>query len=82
MRYSEISKSIYDLQNSIDVSKAVVIKKYFSEVPSLRMREKYCLDIEKTIYEKQSYPSNKGGFEKAFMEFCDTDTNVLAFIKV
>ena len=78
----EISKAIYDLQNNIDISEAVVVKRYFSEVPSLRMREKYCLDIEKTIYEKQSYPSNKGGFEKAFMEFCDTDTNALSFIKV
>jgi type III restriction enzyme len=46
------------------------------------MREKYCLDIVKTIYERQSYPSNKGGFEKSFMDFCDTDSNVVAFIKV
>jgi type III restriction enzyme len=46
------------------------------------MREKYCLDIVKTIYEKQSYPSNKGGFEKSFMEYCDTDSTIEAFIKV
>lgn len=78
----EISKAIYALQNSIDVTEAKVIKRFFSEVPALRMREKYCLPVIKTIYEKQSYPSNKGGFEKAFMEFCDTDTNVTAFIKV
>ncbi len=78
----EISKAIYDLQNSIDVLEAVVIKRYFSEVPSLRMREKYCLDITKTIYEKQSYPSHKGLLEKAFMEFCDRDANVEAFVKV
>jgi len=78
----ELSKAIYYLQNSIDISEAVVVKRYFSEVRSLRMREKYCLDVEKTIYEKQSYPSNKGLLEKAFMEFCDTDSNVLAFIKV
>lgn len=78
----EISKAIFELQNSIDVTEATVFKKYFSEVTMLRMREKYCLDIVKTIYEKQSYPSNKGGFEKALMEFCDTDPNVISFIKV
>jgi type III restriction enzyme len=78
----EISRIIYDMQNNIDISEAVVIKKYFSSVPILRMREKYCLDIVKTIYEKQSYPSNKGGFEKSFMEYCDTDSTIEAFIKV
>ena len=78
----EISKVIYFLQNNIDVSEGRVLKKWFSSIPTLRMRENYCLDITKTIYEKQSYPSNKGGFEKSFMEFCDTDSNVEAFIKV
>jgi type III restriction enzyme len=78
----EISKTIYYLQNNIDVSEAEVLKRWFSSVPTLRMREKYCLDIVKTIYERQSYPSNKGGFEKSFMDFCDTDSNVVAFIKV
>ncbi len=78
----EISKSIYELQNSVDVSEAIVIKRYFSEVPKLRMREKYCLDLEKTIYEKLAYPSNKGLLEKAFMEFCDADSEVVSFIKI
>ena len=78
----EISKAIYELQNTVDVLEAVVIKRWFSEVSTLRMRENYCLDLTKTIYQRQSYPSNKGGFEKSFMEFCDTDTNVDAFIKV
>jgi type III restriction enzyme len=78
----EVSKVIYDMQNNIDVSEAVVAKKWFSDVASLRMREKYCLDIVKTIYEKQAYPSNKGELEKNFMEFCDTDSNVEAFIKI
>ncbi len=78
----EISKAIYELQQSIDISEAVVVKKFFSEIHSLRMREKFCLDVEKTVYERQAYPSNKGELEKNFMEFCDTDTNVRAFVKV
>lgn len=69
-------------QNNIDVSEAVVFKKWFSSVSELKMRELYCLDITKTIYERQAYPSNKGELERQFMLFCDTDTNVEAFIKV
>jgi len=70
------------MHENIEVSKAKVLKRYFSEIPTLRMRDNYCFDIRKTIYEKQSYPSNKGGLEKAFMEFCDSDSNVEAFIKI
>ncbi len=65
----EISKAIYELQQSIDVSEAEVLKRHFSEVQSLRMREKFCLNIEKTIYERQSYPSNKGELEKILWSF-------------
>ena len=78
----EFSKAIFELQNNVDINEAIVVRRYFSEVSELKMREKYCLDIVKTIYEKQSYPSNKGLFEKAFMEFCDRDSGVEAIIKV
>lgn len=63
-------------------SDAVVVKHWFSEVSELKMREKYCLDLQKTIYEKQSYPSNKGGFEKKFMEFANSHTDTIAFVKI
>ena len=46
------------------------------------MREKYSLALEKTIYERLPYPSNKGGFEKAFMEYVDEDALTEAFIKI
>jgi len=78
----EFSKEIFDLQNNISTEEAEIIRHYFSEVSELKMRENYCLDIVKTIYEKQSYPSNKGQFEKKFMEFCDRDSGVEALIKV
>jgi len=78
----EFSKEIFEMQNNININEAVIIKRYFSDISELRMRENYCLDIIKTIYEKQSYPSNKGLFEKEFMEFCDIDSEVEALIKV
>ena len=70
------------MQNSTSISKPIVNKNYFSKVDSLNMRENFALNLQKTIYEKTSYPSNKGGFEKAFLEFLDKDSKVLKFIKI
>ncbi|MEW6738532.1 MAG: DEAD/DEAH box helicase family protein [Nitrospirota bacterium] len=78
----ELSKIIYEMQNNIDVQDAIVIKKYFSEVSELKMRENYSLNITKTIYERLPYPSNKGELEKNFMLFCDSDSEVDSFLKI
>ena len=51
-------------------------------IPELRMRENYSLPIVKTVYDKLPYPSNKGGFEKAFMEAADNDAKVEAMMKI
>jgi type III restriction enzyme len=79
---NEIHRLIYNAQNSTTYIKPVVNKIYFSKVASLNMRANYALDLQKTIYEKTAYPSNKGGFEKAFLEYLDTDSKVLKFIKI
>jgi type III restriction enzyme len=78
----ELGEAIYNAQQNIIPTEAEVIKNYFSEVKVLRMREKYCLDLQKTIYAKQAYPSNKGGYEKSFMEYVDSQTDTAAFIKI
>lgn len=78
----ELGEAIYKAQQNITTTEAIVIKNYFSQVERLRMREKYCLPIRKTIYQLQAYPSNKGGLEKVFMEFIDLQTDVTAFIKI
>jgi len=78
----EISKAIYELQNNVEVTDAVVLKKFFSEIDSMKMRENYSVEVSKSIFERLPYPSNKGGFEKDFMLFCDTDSEVDAFIKI
>ena len=77
-----ISKLIYDLQNKVEVDEAKVIKKYFSEIKEIKMRETYSLPVAKSIYPRLPYPSNKGGFEKAFIEFVDSDSKVKSFIKI
>ena len=78
----EIAKVIIEMQNSVEVSEAKIEKRYFSEVPELRMRENYSLEIQKTIYERLPYPSNRGEFEKALLEYADTDGQVEAIMKV
>jgi type III restriction enzyme len=70
------------LQNSLKVIDAKIIKRAFSEINEIKIRETYALDVAKTIYPKIAYPSNKGGFEKAFVEFIDADSQVKAFMKI
>lgn len=78
----EVSQTIYDMQNNIKVEDAVVIKKYFSEVEELKMRENFSLPVAKAIYERLPYPSNKGELEKNFILYCDSDSGVDCFLKI
>lgn len=77
-----ISKSIYDLQNKLDIAEAKIVKRYFSEVVELKGREEYCVRVSKSIYPKIPFPSNRGGFERSFIEFVDRDTKVERFTKI
>ena len=77
-----ICESIYDLQNKLDINEAKIVKRYFSEVTELKGREEYCVKVSKSIYPKIPFPSNKGGFERSFIEFVDRDTKVERFVKI
>lgn len=78
----EIGKVIYEMQMSTETSSAEVDELYFSRVPELRVRENFSLPLRKTIYERTPFPSNKGNFEKAFLQFLDRDAKVESFIKI
>jgi len=78
----EISKAIYEMQNNIMVKDAVVLKRYFSEVKEMKVRENYCVPVAKSIYNVLPYPSNKGIYEKDFIEFFDSDSAVDSLIKI
>ena len=78
----ELSKAMYDMQNNINVTEAVIEKRWFSEIKTLKIRENYSLDIQKSIYTKTGYPSNKGGFEKDFLLACDADSGIERLIKI
>jgi len=78
----ELSKIIYEAYNNIDISEAIVEKHYFSEVDNILGREKFALDIVKSIYKQTFYPSNKGGLEKDFLLEADRDSKVERIIKI
>lgn len=79
---SQVSIAVEELQKSVDIEDAQVEKQYFSSVSSICMRENYSLHIAKSIYERTSYPSNKGKYEKAFMLYADADGAVERLMKI
>ncbi|BAB60643.1 TVG1552703 [Thermoplasma volcanium GSS1] len=79
---SNIAKAVYDSMNNLKINDAKIVKRYFSEVKEIRIRETYAITAAKNIYEKIAYPSHSGGFEKDFIEFIDADSKVKAFVKI
>ncbi len=77
-----IAQTVYDSMKNIKVTEAKIVKRYFSEIKELRIRENYAITAAKNIYEKIAYPSHSGGFEKEFIEFIDADSKVKAFVKI
>jgi type III restriction enzyme len=77
-----MSVAIHEMQENVMSNEAVVDKIWFSSVKSLRMREQFSLELQKVIYVRLPYPSNKGRLEKEFMEFLDKDSDVESFIKI
>lgn len=79
----QISKVIYDyFRQNMETEEAVVKKYYFSEITSMQMRENFSLDVQKSIYQRTAYPSNKGMYEKDFMCYADEDGEVERLIKI
>ena len=79
---SNIAKAVYDSMNNLKINDAKIVRRYFSEVKEIRIRESYAITAAKNIYEKIAYPSHSGGFEKDFIEFIDADSKVKAFVKI
>ncbi len=66
-----------DWQGETDVR-----QRWLSEVPKLTMRDSASLPVVKCIYERLPYPTRNGGLERAFMEWAQADSGVLAFCKI
>ncbi len=77
-----MSVAIHEMQENVMSNEAVVEKIWFSSVKTLRMRERFSLELQKVIYERLAYPSSKGRLEQEFMEFLDRDSDVQSFLKI
>ncbi len=53
-----------------------------SEVERITLRESASMDVSKCIYTHQGWPSRSGGLERAFIEWCQSDSSVEAFCKL
>ena len=78
----EMARAIFNIQSNIMTTNAQVVHTCFSSVAEIKMRETYSVETHKTLYERQGYPSSRGGFEKAFIEFLDKDGEVERFLKI
>ena len=78
----EMARAIFNIQNNMMTTDAQVLHTPFSSVTEVKMRESFSIETHKTIYERQGYPSSRGGFEKSFIEFLDMDGEVERFLKI
>ena len=78
----QFATAIYEMQNNVQTSQAVVEHRRFSEAENIKMRESYSVEVTKCIYPRLGYPTHGGGFERAFIEFLDTDGEVERFLKI
>ncbi len=79
---SQVSNAIIEAQATEVINDPEVIYKKISDIKQIRIREEYSIETGKTIYTRTPFPSNKGGFEKSFIEFADISADVLAFVKI
>lgn len=78
----EMARAIFNLQSQIMTTDAQVVHTLFSSVAEIKMRESFSIETHKTIYERQGFPSSRGGLEKAFIDFLDKDGEVERFLKI
>lgn len=45
-------------------------------------RQEFCLDGRKSIYTHTPFPSNKGGLERAFIEWIQKQGEIVRFVKI
>lgn len=77
-----MARAIFHMQEKILTTDAQVVHTKFSSVEEIKMREAYSIETNKTIYERQAYPTHGGGLEQAFIEFLEKDGEVERYLKI
>lgn len=78
----QFAKALYKAQQQLKTIPAEVAHVVFSSVKAIRMRESFSMNVVKSIYPKQSWPSHGGGLERAFMSLLETDAEVEKWLKI
>jgi len=79
---SQFATALIAAEENQTVSAAEVLHRRLSEVTEINVRASSCVEVQKCIYPKLPYPNKSGGLERAFMEWADDDTGVLALCKI
>lgn len=56
--------------------------RFLSELKHLTVRESASVEVSKSIYERQGWPSRNGGLEQTFIYWAQSDSQILAFCKI
>lgn len=72
---------IFSLE-TLNKERIAIEKIPFSSINSFNYRQKFLLSGTKSIYTFTPYPTNKGGLEEKFINFIQTQSSVIAFIKI
>jgi type III restriction enzyme len=78
----ELSSAIFKLQENPLREPGKIEKLHFSIAGEWRMRLSNAVVVKKAIYEKLPFSANRGGLEKEFMLYVDSDGEVVRFMRI
>jgi type III restriction enzyme len=56
--------------------------RFLSEMKHLTVRKSASVEVSKSIYQRQGWPSRNGGLEQTFIYWAQSDSQILAFCKI
>ncbi len=74
--------ALTEAQGTRSVGQTEVRLRFLSEFAQLTLHESTLVEVSKSIYERQGWPSRNGGLEKTFIHWAQADSQVLAFCKI
>jgi len=74
--------ALTEAEDTRSVGQTEVRLRFLSELGQLTLRESTSVEVSKSIYERQGWPSRNGGLEKAFIHWAQADSQVQAFCKI
>ncbi|SJM90089.1 DNA/RNA helicase, superfamily II (fragment) [Crenothrix polyspora] len=77
-----VALALIEAEHQPQIGDSEVHYRQLSELAKWPMRESSSLEVNKCIYPRLPYPARHGGLEKAFIEWANKDSSVLAFCKI